>query len=220
MTTVNFVTIRLSFKEGVGLRPAPHLLRGAIAARFPANHILHQHGGERVIYRTPRVLYRWDQEGPLVLGRAEAAHFLAEVDWPGMELRIGEQPLTVRDAICTFRSHEIRPSPRLVRYRFVSPWLPLSQENYQQYRSLNLDGQADKRDRLAVAGLLMGLRGVGIEFPIQLYAAFYMHSARQCRYKEVNLLGFKGRLVANVDLPDDFAIGRATSHGYGWLRRE
>jgi len=36
-------------------------------------------------------------------------------------------------------------------------------------------------------------------------------------YKGQKLMGFKGTLVANVDLPDDIAIGKAVS--YGWLVR-
>jgi hypothetical protein len=220
VSTVDIVTIRVTWAEDVSIVPAPHLLRGAVAARFADNPLFHQHDGERVIYRSPLVQYRWDREGPMILGLGEAARFLAEVEWAGSELRIGERLLTVRDAVCRFRRHDIRPSPGLLRYWFASPWLPLSQENYQRYCSLHRTDQVAMRDRLAVAGLLIALRGVGVEFPGRLYAAFELGSVRQCRYKDVSLLGFRGKLLTNVDLPDDLAIGRATSHGYGWLRRE
>ncbi len=39
-------------------------------------------------------------------------------------------------------------------------------------------------------------------------------------YKDVHLAGFRGRLLTNLDLPDGFALGRAVSHGYGWIERE
>ena len=48
-----------------------------------------------------------------------------------------------------------------------------------------------------------------MEFPGRLYAAFELHRSRPCRYKELDLLGFHGRLLTNVDLPDGFAIGRS-----------
>ena len=82
---------------------------------------------------------------------------------------------------------------------------------------MNPAQQVAERDRLAVAGLLIALRGFGVDFPGRLYAAFELHGARTCHYKGVDLLGFRGRLLANVDLPDGFALGRAVSHGYGWL---
>jgi hypothetical protein len=220
MSAVDMVTVRLTWAEGGGVRPAPNLLRGAIADRFPDNPLFHQHDGQRVIYRYPQVQYRWDHEGPVLVGLGEGARFLSAVGWAGMELRIGDRPLTVRDAVCTYYRHEIRPSPGLLRYRLVTPWLPFSQENYRRYQSLRAAEQVAERDRLAVAGLLIALRGFGVEFPGRLFAAFESSGAGQCRYKGVNLLGFRGRLLANVDLPDGFAFGRAVSHGYGWVCRD
>jgi hypothetical protein len=75
-------------------------------------------------------------------------------------------------------------------------------------------------DRLAVGGLLVGLRGFGVDFPGRLFAAFEESSRKPCRYKDVEMIGFRGQFVANVDLPDGFALGRAVSHGYGWVYRE
>lgn len=217
VTTVDVVTVRLLWTEDVGLRPAPHLLRGALGRRFANNPLIHQHDGESVLYRYPRIQYRWDRSGPLLLGLAEGAQFLTETDWVGMELDLNEQRVTVRDAICSFRRHKIGPTPRLRRYRFAAPWLPLSQENYQRYQQLGWTERRTELDRLAVAGTLLGLRGFGVNFPERLYAGFELRTARPCRYKDVDLLGFTGEILLNVDLPDGFAIGRAISHGYGWL---
>jgi hypothetical protein len=220
MSAVDLVTIRLTWAEDVPPRPDAHLLRGAVAGLFPGNPLFHQHDGQGVLYRHPQVQYRWDHDGPILFGINEGARFLASVDWPGRVLRIGDRPLTVRDAVCSFRRHEIRPSERLLRYRFMAPWLPLNQENYRRYQSLAPGAQEAERDRLAVAGLLVALRGFGVEFLARLYAAFDLHATRPCRYKGVDLLGFRGRLLTNVDLPDGFALGRAVSHGYGWLCRD
>jgi hypothetical protein len=195
-------------------------LRGALGDSFWDNPLFHQHDGERVVYRYPLVQYRWDEGGPLIVGLGAAARCLAETEWPGMRLRLGGQVLTVSDAVCAFHRHEVHPTPVLRRYRLRTPWLPFSQENYRRYQSLRAEEQAAERDRLAVAGLLMALRGVGVDFPTRLYAAFELEETQPCCYKGVNLLGFQGRLLANVELPDDLAIGRATSHGYGWLHRE
>lgn len=220
MSAVDLLTVRLTWVEDVSLRPVPHQLRGAVSAQFPDNPLFHQHIGERMVYRYPRIQYRWDQQGPILFGVGEGARFLAQVDWAGMELRIGDRLLTVRDAVCSFSQHAVHPSPRLLRYRFVTPWLPFSQENYLRYRSLNAIEQVAERDRLAVAGMLIALRGFGVEFPGRLYAAFNKEGAKPCQYKGIELLGFHGCLLANVDLPNGFALGRAVSHGYGWLVHE
>jgi hypothetical protein len=220
MTAVDLLTVRLTWVEQIPTRPAAHLLRGAVAALFPGNPLLHQHDGGKVIYRHPLVQYRWDRDGPTLFAIGHAARFLAGIDWVGRHLRIGEQCVTIRDAVCAFRRHTIRPAERLLRYRFMAPWLPFNQENHRRYQSLPFAGREAERDRLAVAGLLIALRGCGVDFPGRLYAAFECRAAQPCRYKGVALVGFRGRLLANVDLPDGFALGRAVSHGYGWLCRE
>jgi hypothetical protein len=33
------------------------------------------------------------------------------------------------------------------------------------------------------------------------------------------LLGFEGSFVTNLELPDNLALGRSVSHGFGWFRR-
>ena len=220
MKTVDIVQVRLSWLEDDPGPPAPHLLRGALGDLFHDDPLFHQHGEAGVLYRYPLVQYRWDRRGAVVLGLGTGAQALARLDWPGMELRIGDRSLHVRDATCHFHRHLITLTGSLIRYRFAAPWLPFNQTLFQRYRELAETGQLLERDRLSVAGLLMALRGFGVEIHGRLFAAFEMRSSRPCPYKGVQLLGFRGRLLTNLDLPDGFALGRAVSHGYGWIERE
>jgi hypothetical protein len=220
MKTVDIVRIRLSWLEDRPGPPAPHLLRGALGDHFRDNPLFHQHEETGVLYRYPLVQYRWDWRGAALLGLGEGAQVLARSQWPGMELQIGGRTLHVRDADCEFRRHSISLTDRLVRYRFVAPWIPFNQDLIRRYRDLTPEAQVRERDRLAVAGLLLGLRGFGVEIQGRVLAAFEMRSCRPCPYKDVELLGFRGRLLTNLDLPDGFALGRAISHGYGWIERD
>ena len=220
MKTVDIVHVRLSWVEDDPGPPAPHLLRGALGDHFRENPLFHQHEESGAVYRYPLVQYRWDRRGAVVLGLGAGAEALVRADWPGMELQVGERPLHVRDAVCDFRRHSISLTDHLVRYRFAAPWLPLNQELFQRYRDFTPGAQIRERDRLAVAGLLIGLRGFGVEIQGRIFAAFEMESSRPCPYKGVQLLGFRGRLLTNLDLPDGFALGRSVSHGYGWIERD
>jgi Cas6b C-terminal domain/Cas6b N-terminal domain len=220
MKSVDIVIVRLSWVEDDPGPPAPHLLRGALGECFRDNPLFHQHTESGTVYRYPLVQYRWDHRGPLILGLGDGAQALVRSEWPGMELQIGGRVLHVRDAFCDFRRHSIALTDRLVRYQFAAPWLPLNQENYERYRKLSLGDQVRERDRLAVAGLLLALRGFGVEIQGRLFAGFEMSTCRPCVYKGVQLAGFRGRLLTNLDLPDGFALGRAVSHGYGWIERE
>lgn len=222
VSRVTMATVRLSWREPYAGPPAPHLLRGALAQRFSADPLFHQHEGDgatHLLYRYPQIHYRWERGDGLVVGFGGGAQALLAVPWPSLSLRLGEREVTVLEATATLAQHVVRPTATLRRYRFRAPWLPFNQANYERYRRLDPAAQAEERDRLAVAGLLMAMRGLGITFPERLYAAVVPRRACTCRYKDQEFLGFTGDLLANVDLPDGFALGRAVSHGYGWVSR-
>jgi len=217
MNEVDFVELRFVWEEQVAIRPSPQLLRGAIGSCFPDNPLVHQHDGNRLVYRYPQIQYRWDFSGPIVVGLGAGAQFLLETHWIGRNLQLGCDQVTIREANVQFHRHTIQPATRLLRYHFAAPWLPFSQESYVRYKSLPIAQRSQELDRLAVAGTLMGLRGFGVHFSEQLFASFVFKSMKSCRYKGILFAGFYGDLLANVDLPQGFALGRAISHGFGWI---
>lgn len=220
MKSVDLLTVHLKFRGDKVTRPYPHLLRGAIAGQFPGSPLFHQHDGDRLLYQIPRIQYRWDEDGPMLVGLEEGARELVHTNWIGMELNIDSARVIVDDALVAFRRHEIRMAPRLLRYRLVTPWLPFSTENYRVYQDLDASGCARERDRLAVAGLLISLKALGVQVQDRLYVAVEDVEPVVCPYKGVEMLGFFGRVLANIDLPPGLAFGRSVSHGYGWLMPE
>ncbi len=212
--------VRLQWTEPWDGPPAPHLLRGAVAAAYPDNDLFHQHRPDgAVLYRYPRIHYRWDRGDGILVGfgrgvQALADFFAAQDD---ITLRLGNRVVRVRDVWAEFELREIRGLPVLRRYRFHSPWLPFSQENYQRYIAMTPEDQRAELDRLATANLLSAFKGLGIHCDFRILTSFLPRREVWCRYKNNRLLGFSGLLVCNLLLPEGFAIGRAVSHGYGWL---
>jgi hypothetical protein len=219
MNEIPIACLQLRFAGSANGSSRPHLLRGALANLFPDEPILHQHGQNGLIYRYPLVHYRWRNGDGLLVGFHEGAHLLARLPLIDRPLQLGTVTTNISDVEIHFATQGVRVAERLVRYCFASPWVPFNQENYQIYRGLNQNQQADERDRIAVANLLIALRGLKIEFPGRLYAAVQVSRAIPCTYKDQTFIGFWGTLITNVDFPDDIAIGRAVSHGYGWLKR-
>ena len=169
---LELVVVRLTWVEKDPGPPATHLLRGAVAWRFPDNALFHQHDADGLIYRYPRIQYRWERSGATVVGFGEGVRSLLELPWAGLSLRIGSRFLTILEAECSLRRHVVQPTDRLIRYRFDSPWIPFNQANFLRYRHLAPEKKASERDRLAVAGLLIGLRGLDVSIDFRLFASF------------------------------------------------
>lgn len=216
-------TIRLTWTEPWDGPPASHLLRGAVAAAFPDNDLFHQHSADgKPIYRYPRIQYRWDtQTGDgIIAGFGDGVDTLTQLFMEDLELHLGNRVMTVQEARAHFTRHSVRVLPRLSRYHFRSPWLALNQTNFDRYQSMSRTAQTAELDRIAVGNILSALKGLNIRLVERVYAAFMPRRRLVCHYKDRDLTGFLGTLIANVDLPDGFALGKAVSHGYGWLTKQ
>ncbi len=216
---IPITTVKLVWKEPVQGAPKPHLLRGAIASCFPEEALFHQHNSSGLIYRYPLVHYRWQRSDGILAGFHDGAKLLANIPFLDLSLRLGSEVVRIADVELNCGLASVSVSDRLLRYRFVSPWLPFNQDTYESYVRLGLSAKAHERDRLAVANILMMLKGLKVEFPVRLYAAIEVRKTVSCQYKDQKLIGILGTLVTNADMPNGVAIGKAVSHGFGWIER-
>lgn len=210
---------------GEAVRGSPRVLaacwRGAVAALFPAEKAFHGHEGERTIARYPEVHYRWIEGAPALFAMGEAAQMAMAHPWPGMAVRIGEQERRVEQVDWSVSAVQRAFSRRLVRYELGAPWIALNQENHARYKGLDRAGRRAELDRILVGNLLTMSQAFGwfYESTETVYAAFEPEREVPCAVKEVPLIGLTGSFVTNLELPDDLAIGRSVSHGFGWFRR-
>ena len=199
-------------------------LRGAVGAAFAEHDLLHQHpstadsGGP--IRRYPRVQYRWRGDAGLIFGIGEGAELLVRLPWLSLKLKFGDVLVGVTDAKIETRRESIAVADRLERYRFRTPWLALNQENYVRFRKLPADARVKDLDRILVGNCLSALGGLGVRVDERIYAAFQGAGMRRCKYKGIPLVGYSGSFVCNLVLPTDIGLGRAVSHGYGWVTRQ
>jgi len=110
---------------------------------------------------------------------------------------------------------------KLKRYVFVSPWLALNQENYRRYKEMSSLERRSELDRVLVGNLLSLFKGLGWILPrgLTVFAAMEQPREVPCTHKGVGLIGFMGSFVTNFELPQSVAVGRAVSHGFGWIEK-
>lgn len=210
--------VTLTFSGNLGPGIHAHTLRGAFAALFPEEDLLHQHLGGKFLYRYPLIQYRWHGTKGFIVGFFEGAHLLAK-------LPLLEKTLVIEGISTQITRAEMRFSLEVVeilsqpqKYTFVSPWLPFNQENFERYAKMEKQEGVRECERIAIGNLLTALRGLKIELQERLTVTFQPHRQLTCKYKDQNFVGFYGKLLTNARLPDDLAIGKAVSHGFGWLK--
>ncbi len=151
------------------------------------------------------------------MGFHAGAELLVRLPLLGRSLQLERLETTVTDVEMQFRRQtvELCASPNV--YRFQSPWLPFNQENYAKYQGMSIDEKRLECERIATGNLLTAFRGLGVHISDRLSVQFEKQRQVRCRYKNQVFIGFYGALRVNARLPDGIAIGKAVSHGFGWL---
>jgi hypothetical protein len=179
----------------------------------------HGHDGSRTVFRYPAVQYRWVDGQPCVYAWGAMAERVMAHPWPGTSVEIQGAVRPITDVSWHALPLEGKFSPRLLRYGFRAPWIPLNQSNHARYRTLSPAQRRAELDRILVGNLLSMGQGLGWFFEDTVYAAVEPTRTCPCVVKDVPHLGFEGSFVTNLELPDHLAVGRSVSHGYGWFLR-
>lgn len=219
MTDTRWVACELKWDRALSPEVKVSYLRGAIGNLFPDDPLFHQHQDQRLLYRYPLIQYKMCEGRSWVVGWGEGADVLLRSPLVGQDLLLDGRCYRVVDQVFEQGEHDFVSLGSLCRYRFVTPLLLFKQENYREYCSMPPWRQAEERDRLARASILMSLRGLDVEIDWQLYAALEQFDTVACSFKRTTFHGIFGTLVTNIALPEHFAIGKKVSHGYGWLTR-
>ena len=212
------------------IKPNPSILRGAIASNFPENDLFHQHNKDgKVLYRYPRIHYRWDNPkkynrkphlaDALIVAFGEGVEALTMLFTSDIKINLNGIDLETSEISCDLNNCKFEITNELHEYFFRSPWLPLKKENYEMFKKNSYYKQNKELNRIIWGNILSAARDLGVEFSNTVYTLFQVKKRVVCPYKILELQGFTGRLITNVDIPEDFGLGSKVSHGYGWLKR-
>lgn len=195
-------------------------LRGYFGNRFEEYPILHHHVKDvGYLYTYPRVQYRIIEGTPSLLGIEEGAKVMKNISSEVKELVLGRSKYRIIQRIIYEREVELKPTRRMIKYRFLTPWLALNPQNYKRYKKIR-DWKEKKEflNRILVGNILSMCKGLGIVVEKKLKAHSLIDDER-IEYKGVTLLGFRGEFKVNFYIPDFFGIGKGVSQGFGVVRR-
>jgi len=211
------------------IMPNPSMLRSAVARLYPENDLFHQHNRDgKFVYRYPQIHYRWDNPKEksvrnigdgVIVAFDKGVEALANLFASDIIIKINELGIESYEITCELRKCNLQISDELHEYFFRSPWLPLNSNKYEKFLNKTLEEQQKELNRIARGNILTAAKDLGIKFESTVYTLFQTKKKVTCQYKDIQLQGFTGKLISNVELPEDFAIGAKVSHGFGWIKK-
>jgi len=197
------------------VRERPAALRGYFGRRFPENTLLHQHmENGKTAYLYPRVQYRVTRGVPQIVAIAEGVTALTDIVDSIKDLDLHGKKNTVNFVSLHEEAVEIGDCENAIEYRFASPWLALSQKNYQRYKDADDAERVQLLQRIIVGNLLSLGKSFGIITTEWLEAKLFLRP-RAVTAKRQRLIGFVGRFQVNYKIPDQLGIGHLVSIGFG-----
>ncbi len=194
-------------------------LRGYFATKFNEYVLLHHHTADTFIYRYPLIQYKIIDETPTMIGINEGSDLLKEIFHLSPLIRLGEDEYRILREGVDVRRISFGLEDAIRTYEFTTPWIALNQENYHAFYAAK--DSAERRDllrRTLTGNLLSMSRSLGYQVPGQIRVETDVKPLKR-RLKDVNVMAFTGRFIANFQIPDLLGIGKSVSRGFGAVRQ-
>lgn len=207
--------LRLTLHSDAPMRGDASKLRGFFATSFNDYALLHQHVIDRLIYKYPLIQYKMLQGSPLILGINEGADVLKEIYDKFDEIVLGESKYRIMERGVSVKSEEFGCTEEIHSYRFATPWLALSQDNYRRYQNASREEKRELLRRVLVGNILSASKGLGYVAKEHIRLEVGRMQDEICLLKGTKVTGIRGEFTATFAIPDFMGLGKSVSRGYG-----
>ncbi|NOZ04644.1 MAG: CRISPR-associated endonuclease Cas6 [FCB group bacterium] len=200
------------------VKKTPYQVKGVFMKQYPDEEIVPMLDGryrERFLY--PRVQVKILNEQIYVVGIGEGVEPVLELAKQFNFLDFGNITFQVLDVDLEESNNRFRPINRLIRYRFITPWVALNQTTGSRYRFLNNAERVIFLNRLLGQNIVFLAREMGLDLEERVYTKTSLTSLFPRPVDENNWGAFYGEFRTNFILPNYLGIGNGITRGYGTI---
>lgn len=196
------------------------LLRGYFGSRYRNRPEFHQHGEDGLIYRHPFIQYKAIGGVGWLVGLADGSFLLQAVEVP-THIELGSRNLKVLHHVRQSNSIQIGVTPTIRRYRFITPWLALNEDNHSSYlRMRSFEERAGLLKRILIGNVLSFCKALKYEVAERLNGDLKIETETLVSIKPgVELIGFEGDFEINFELPHFWGLGKQSARGFGTIQK-
>jgi hypothetical protein len=209
-------TVVVRFITDKPVKKTAYQVKGVFMKHYSKSSVIPMLDGTyRDKYLYPRVQVKILNEQIYVVGIKEGANAVRELSKEAKKLNFGNITFEVVDTDVETTENRFQHIDKLLRYRFVSPWVALGNTTQNRYKFLK------NKDRIAFLNKLLGQnivflgREMEIDLNEKVYTKIRLNSLLPKPVDEDNWGAFSGEFQTNFVLPDYIGIGNGITRGYG-----
>lgn len=210
---IKLLTVKLEGNK-VKSRDVPKI-RGYLAGKFPQYLELHNHlGGNKFNYGYPVIQYKSIEGIPNIIAINEAPKILIDIFYDVKEIDMKDKIMDILEKGYVLKTREFGSAESLLEYKFITPWMALNQENHKIFVDSGMEERADILKKVLTGNILSMAKGLGywVDKPIEVLVKL---DPVRVKYKNRNMMGFKGGFMTNFVIPDYLGLGKSVSRGFG-----
>ena len=210
------VIVRLITDKPV--KKTPYQVKGVFIKHYPKEEITPLLDGRyRKHFLYPRVQVKILNEQIYIIGIDEAADIVLAFSKKIQSLNFGNITFQVLDIETEHYTKQFKAINRLLRYRFITPWIALNQTTGNNYHSLNNAERKNHLNRLLGQNIIFIAREMGVSIKQKTYTKLLLNSLFPKPLDDNNLGAFYGGFQTNFILPNYIGLGNGITRGYGTI---
>ena len=200
------------------VRKTPYQVKGVFMRQYPDEPIIPMLDGsyrDRFLY--PRVQVKILNEQIYIIGIHEGVDPVLSVAEKFEMFDFGNISFEVQDCDIENVDQQFIPSSRMVRYRFITPWVALNHMTGGKYRFLTNQEKPSYLNRLLGQNIIFLANEVGINLEDNIYTKVKVSSLFPRPVDENKWGAFMGEFKTNFVLPNYIGVGNGITRGFGTI---
>ena len=213
---IKSVVVRVITNKPV--RKTPYQVKGVFMRQYPDEDIIPMLDGsyrDRFLY--PRVQVKILNEQIYLTGTKEGVDSVMEFHKKLETLDFGNITFQVQDCDVEVASNQIIPSEKLLRYRFLTPWVALNHMTGGKYKFLTNQEKPSYLNKLLGQNIIFLANEVGISLDTDILTKVTVSSLFPKPVDENKWGAFMGEFKTNFILPNYIGLGNGITRGFGTI---
>ena len=198
------------------VRKTPYQVKGVFIRQYPDEKIIPMLNGScRDKFLYPRVQVKILNEQIYLIGIDQGAEPIIQLCERMGPLDFGNITFEVEDCDLEIFEKQFIISKRLVRYKFITPWVALNHMTSGKYKALKNSDKQTFLSRILGQNIIFMAGEVGNFFKENIYTKVKVPSIYPKPLDENKWGAFKGEFKTNFILPNYIGIGNGITRGFG-----
>ena len=133
-------------------------------------------------------------------------------------IKIGQKEFESNQREISFKKVKLGVSDKIIKYKFITPWLALNQNNIKKYTAADLIEKEEILKRVLIGNILSFSKGMDYTVDETIKVKLDLNQI-DVKFKQKEMLAFIGEFFINFEIPYNFAIGKGISRGFGTVKK-